>query len=252
MQETGRRFLIIDCYKSPTDVPANIDKQIAPLGSAIIQSLKNYIETMPLEWYTSQTSIDGRPFGTIGLAKMFGVKLPKVKGKPLDELYEAFLAHTESHVAQAEEYRKKQLNSNVDKYTRLFPSFALGEFHSWLKSNPQYQHLAGIFKKVQHFVDTLASEANYGAIDNNILDHIQVDVGGTNYAFRLVNSKRRFIMPTKDEFLRRTAIQAAPEPQENVDSPALKPPVKATPTAPASADDTSTFSRKELLAEVKR
>jgi hypothetical protein len=250
LREVHRRFTTLHVYKRPDQQLANIEFDIEPHGAAIIDSLKTYLETKTPEWFKRQWSKDGRPFGTVALAKMFGVKLAPVTGKSLDELFEAMHEHAEENKDQAEKYRAGAADKKVEQALKQYPSHSLGTFVSALGTLPKYRHLASYYKYGKTIVDALSRETDIGAVAAGKKEFLEVNIGGQAYAFKLGKQNSRFILVPADEYRSKAGAQSADLGGNNEtegSNPTEDDAKHAEPVPPASVDDAISFDTDDLL-----
>ena len=168
----------------------------------IIHDLKGIIESKPVEFYLHQSHTNSRPLGHAALANLFGAELPTVKGADLSELFEAMLEYTKNPYAieDGKKQREKARPLKDSKYECQLLSYRLSHFVEIMSGQPGYRDCFNQYRTGRSITLAMHREAEYGRVRAGEAQYLKVDVGGKDWAFRLVRGDKNFIFTSEDDF----------------------------------------------------
>lgn len=250
-REISRRTAMINvAYMDDKVSKGQTLKKVRAAAPGLIKNLKSLIEAHPVEWFLQQVDTGSRPLVPVALSRLVGATLPRVEGEDLSDLFEAMHffvelpAGKQDGQTQLETARKRRTKESRDSLT--FPSYRFSFFVDTLRGTPGYRELMERFgNRAKPMVNRIMRESEYSLVRSGVRSYLPVEIGGTNFAFRIEAGGRRFILVPEAKFLaERAAPAAAPagsEPQASPPNVAVSP--TSTPDAP-----TFSFSNQELLS----
>ncbi|MFC1611271.1 hypothetical protein ACFL6C_09940 [Myxococcota bacterium] len=216
-KEISRRTVIINV--APIDElvsKGEVIREIRACAPDIIADLKALVESRPAEWYLNQSNTGARPLIPVALARLFGVELPEVQARNLDELFEAMHEYVDKDLCGDEGTKQRAGARDKDgKEMKELSSYRLSHFIETMREQVGYKALFHEISSARLVELWLQRETAYVDVLRHQLPYLRVEIRGTPHAFKLVKCRRNFILEPELVYCSKVGVHPISQPACN-------------------------------------
>ncbi len=231
-REISRRTAMIEVAHIDEQVSkGDVLREVLDNAEGLILGLVQLIESRPVEWYTSQANLGSRPLIPVALSRLLGAELPVVKGRDLDDVFDAMAEYVNRFASDEGEKQRTQAREKDGREAQALKHYRFSAFIETMKKQIGYAETFEGHKASSQLVTWITRETNYLSVDRGREPYLPITIGDRRYAFKIVKGRRAFVLLPEGEFCSTMGCQPGASTAPTAPAPA---PAPAAATAPAN------------------
>lgn len=209
-REISRRTAMIEVAHIDEKVSkGDVLREVLDNAEGLILGLVQLIESRPVEWYTSQANLGSRPLIPVALSRLLGAELPVVKGRDLDDVFDAMAEYVTRFAGDEGEKQRTQAREKDGRDAQALKHYRFSAFIETMRKQIGYAETFEAHRASSALVTWITRETNYLSVDRGREPYLPVTIGDRRYAFKIVKGRRAFVLLPESEFCAAMGCQAA-------------------------------------------
>lgn len=253
-REISRRTAMIEVAHIDEQVSkGDVLRDVLDNAEGLLLGLAQVVESRPTEWYLSQANLGSRPLIPVALSRLLGAELPVVKGRDLDDVFDAMVEYIGRFAGDEGEKQRCQARDKDGRDAQLLKHYRFSAFIETMKKQIGYAETFEGHKASSTLVTWITRETNYLSVDRGRDPYLPVTIGDTRFAFKIVKGRRAFVLLPEAEFCSTMGCQ--PVGSCGTTNGGASAPAQASATTPpattmtGAAGEPMTFTDEELRGD---
>ena len=246
-REVSRRTAMIEVAFIDDKVSkGEVLREVLDNAEGLLLGLTRLVESKPAEWYRSQSNLGSRPIIPVALSRLLGATLPIVKGRDLDDIFDAMLEYTSRFAGDEGEKQRSKSREKDGKDACRLKHYRFSTFIETMRKQIGYGETFESHKASSLLVTWITRETHYNCVDRGESPYLPVIIGDSRYAFKIVKGRRNFVLLPEAEFCAAMECQSVGRRQRPGGPAAPTSPNPAVAAATPTANEPMTFTESDL------